>query len=237
MMNRNCDYSKWCDFHKDHGHTLDECTHLKDNIEDLVRRGYLNQFRHHLVSSWQREEDRSGHDRRGSYKGPTEGKDRDSKPENRVYVINGGLPRATFEGYDQKGIIYPHNNPLVVTVSITNWEVDRVLIDSGSSSNIIYISAFKEMQLDKRDLKRVSYEVTGFNGSGLVPEGIIELSVRVGERSRQCDVQAEFLVIDSPSLYNVIVGRPLIHKIGGVVSIYQFAMMYTTNDERSAKLS
>ncbi|XP_021732312.1 uncharacterized protein LOC110699129 [Chenopodium quinoa] len=45
MVNRNRDTSKWCDFHRDHGHTTEECTHLKYNIEDLVRKGYLNQFK------------------------------------------------------------------------------------------------------------------------------------------------------------------------------------------------
>ncbi|XP_021761173.1 uncharacterized protein LOC110726006 [Chenopodium quinoa] len=119
---------------------------------------------------------------------------------------------------------------------IANWEVDRILIDGGSSANIIYISAFNELKLDKKDLQRVSYEVTGFNGSGLTPEGIIELSVRVGERSRRRDVRVEFLVINSPSPYNVIMGRPLIHKIGGVVSTYHLAMAYTTNEGWSAKL-
>lgn len=89
-------------------------------------------------------------------------------------------PRATFDEYDQKGIIYPHDDPLVLTMRIANWEVDRILIDGGSSANIIYISAFNELKLDRKDLKRVNYEVTGFNGLGLTPEGIIELSVRVG---------------------------------------------------------
>ncbi|XP_021751090.1 uncharacterized protein LOC110716765 [Chenopodium quinoa] len=145
-------------------------------------------------------------------------------------------PRATFDEFDQKGIIYPHDDPLVVTMRIANWEVDRILIDGGISANIIYISAFNEMKLDKKDLKRVNYEVIGFNGSGLTPEGIIELLVRVGERSRRRDVRAEFLVINSPSPYNVIMGRPLIHKIGGVVSTYHLAMAYTTNEGRLAKL-
>ncbi|XP_021760416.1 uncharacterized protein LOC110725232 [Chenopodium quinoa] len=86
-------------------------------------------------------------------------------------------PRATFDEYDLEGIIYPHDDPLVVMMRIANWEVDRILINDGSSANIIYISAFKELKLDRKDPKRVSYEVTGFNGSELTPEGIIELSV------------------------------------------------------------
>ncbi|XP_021761647.1 uncharacterized protein LOC110726447 [Chenopodium quinoa] len=253
MVNRNRDTNKWCDFHRDHGHTTDECTHLKDNIEDLVRRGYLNQFKQRDDPPRRRDEDRAGRaDRRRGHRGPVGDGDRDGKPEGRVYVISGGLvhggtvnkaradlrvmihqinynekrrwpplppqPRATFDEYDQEGITYPHDDPLVVTMRIANWEVERILIDGGSLANIIYISAFNELKLDKKDLKRVSYEVTGFNGSWLTPEGIIELLVQVGERSKRRDVQAEFLVINSPSPYNVIMGRPLIHKIGGVVS-------------------
>ncbi|XP_021745390.1 uncharacterized protein LOC110711319 [Chenopodium quinoa] len=216
MVNRSRDPSKWCDFHRDHGHTTNECTHLKDNIEDLVKRGYLNQFKQHVDPPRRRDEDRAGRDCRGGHTGPTEDKDRDSKPEGRVYVISGGpvhggtlnkaradlramihqinynekrrcpplppQPRATFDEYDQEGIIYPHDDRLVVTMRIPNWEVDRILIDGGSSANIIYISAFKELKLDRKYLKRVSYEVTGFNRFGLTPEGIIELPVRVRER-------------------------------------------------------
>ncbi|XP_021767539.1 uncharacterized protein LOC110731933 [Chenopodium quinoa] len=178
MVNRNRDTSKWCDFHRDHGHTTEECTHLKDNIEDLVRRGYLNQFKQRDDPPRRRDKDRAGRpDRRGGHRGPAGDRDRDGKPEGRVYVISGGPPHATFDEYDEKGIIYPHDDPLVVTMRIANWEVDRILIDGGSSANIIYISAFNELKLDRKDLKRVSYEVTRFNGSTLTPEGIIELSV------------------------------------------------------------
>ncbi|XP_021771338.1 uncharacterized protein LOC110735180 [Chenopodium quinoa] len=90
MVNRNHDPSKWCDFDRDHGHTTDECTHLKDNIEDLVRRGYLNQFKQHVDPPRRRDEDRIGRDRRGGHRGPAEDRDRDSKLESRVYVISGG---------------------------------------------------------------------------------------------------------------------------------------------------
>lgn len=45
MMSNNCDSKKYCDFHKEHGHLTEECIHLKDNIEELIRRGYLAQFK------------------------------------------------------------------------------------------------------------------------------------------------------------------------------------------------
>ncbi|XP_021773990.1 uncharacterized protein LOC110737953 [Chenopodium quinoa] len=194
MVNRSRDTSKWCDFHRDYGHTTEECTHLKDNIEDLVRRGYLSQFKQRDDPPRRREEDRAGQaDPRGGYRGPARDKDRDGKPKGRVYVISGGpvhggkvnraradlpamihqinenvkrrwpplppQPQATFDEYEQKGIIYPHDDPLVVTMRISNWVVDRILIDGGNSANIIYISAFNELKLDRKDLKRVNYDV------------------------------------------------------------------------------
>jgi hypothetical protein len=36
--------TKYCQFHKCHGHTTDDCIHLKDAIELLIQRGQLKQF-------------------------------------------------------------------------------------------------------------------------------------------------------------------------------------------------
>jgi hypothetical protein len=41
---KGVDKTKYCRFHKCHGHTTDECVHLKDAIELLTQRGQLKQF-------------------------------------------------------------------------------------------------------------------------------------------------------------------------------------------------
>ncbi|MCI19009.1 hypothetical protein A2U01_0040164 [Trifolium medium] len=38
------DMSKWCRYHKSHGHVTEECIHLKDAIEILIRDGHLKRF-------------------------------------------------------------------------------------------------------------------------------------------------------------------------------------------------
>ena len=38
--NRN----KYCRFHRDHGHDIDECFDLKQQIENLIRQGKLRNF-------------------------------------------------------------------------------------------------------------------------------------------------------------------------------------------------
>ena len=36
--------NKYCKFHKDHGHNTEDCFQLKEQIADLIKRGYLRKF-------------------------------------------------------------------------------------------------------------------------------------------------------------------------------------------------
>ena len=38
------DDTKYCEFHKDHGHQTDDCFQLKKEIEYLIRRGHLSRY-------------------------------------------------------------------------------------------------------------------------------------------------------------------------------------------------
>ncbi|XP_058752393.1 uncharacterized protein LOC131625557 [Vicia villosa] len=40
----NMDKSKFCRFHKGHGHNTEDCIHMKDAIEILIREGHLKQY-------------------------------------------------------------------------------------------------------------------------------------------------------------------------------------------------
>uniref|UniRef100_A0A803M1Y5 Uncharacterized protein n=1 Tax=Chenopodium quinoa TaxID=63459 RepID=A0A803M1Y5_CHEQI len=135
----------------------------------------------------------------------------------------------SFSEEDAKGIVFPHDDLLVLILTVNGADINRALVDGGSSANILFARTFDTMRIGRKYLTPVSYPVIGLNRSMVRPEGSIVLQVRMGEGPAVRDVMAEFLVIDVPSSYNAIVGRPLIHDMQVVVSPYYLTMVYVSN--------
>lgn len=74
--------------------------------------------------------------------------------------------------------------PLVVTATVVNHSVSKILIDDGSSYVIMYFSIFDKLGLWERNL--MPYEVgdlLNFNKSSTHPFKTVELPIFVRERS------------------------------------------------------
>ena len=75
------------------------------------------------------------------------------------------LPRLdtsiTFSDSDLEGCQHPHDDPLVVRVVVSNKTVHRVLVDSGSSADIIFTSAFNKMGIGRKRLEPVNTHLRG----------------------------------------------------------------------------
>ena len=78
------------------------------------------------------------------------------------------LPRLdtsiTFSDSDLKGCQHPHDDPLVGRAVVANKTVHRVLIDNGSSVDIIFASAFDKMGIGREKLEPVNTPLWGFSG-------------------------------------------------------------------------
>ncbi|CAA7028270.1 unnamed protein product [Microthlaspi erraticum] len=70
------------------------------------------------------------------------------------------------------------------------------------------------MELTKFDLKPCSTPLTGFAGDTTITIGTIMLSVCVG----QVTTMVNFLVVDEPAIYNIILGGPWLYAMRAIPS-------------------
>ena len=95
------------------------------------------------------------------------------------------LPRQdttiTFSNSDMEGFQHPHDDPLVIRVVVANKTVHRVLVDNGSSADIIFASAFDKMGIRRENLEPVNAHLRGFFGERVLLLGSIQLVLTLGD--------------------------------------------------------
>ncbi|XP_077242376.1 uncharacterized protein LOC143882870 [Tasmannia lanceolata] len=263
------DKSKYCRFHRDHGHDTDDCRQLKEEIEQLISRGYLKKYvRSDTRGSDPKEKGPQGRSPRRSQPPPVRRQSPSlpsppseahrSQPRGVIGTIMGG-PAAggtssaarkayvrrvnavhacskkakteneiSFSDADLDGLILPHDDALVLTMLVANWELKKILVDNGSSADILYYHTFERMMIGDDRLKPANSDLFGFSGEVVKVEGPIELPVLVGEPPCQAFAMVNFLVVRATSVYNAILGRPGQNLIRAVASAYHPKMKFIT---------
>ncbi|KAK4403112.1 Transposon Ty3-G Gag-Pol polyprotein [Sesamum angolense] len=255
---------KYCLFHKDRGHGTEDCFHLKDEIEKLIRREYLKEY-----------VNRSGQLQEKNSRPPQEGREREdrrNKPTQDnlpttgiIGVISGGpaggdsararkaalraianTSKDTFEqvvmmnekpqekqdivfgNQDLEKMCVANNDAVVISVTIANFWVKKVLVDSGSSADIIFHKAFSQMGINNVELTRINTPLTSFSGNIVEPIGEVTLPISLGSYPRRATKMIKFLVVDAPSAYNVILGRPSLNSFQAIASTYHLKLKFPT---------
>ncbi|XP_030963881.1 uncharacterized protein LOC115985047 [Quercus lobata] len=137
-----------------------------------------------------------------------------------------GRVDKTFTDEDADRIHHPHDDALVISLLIANYTTRRVLVDNGSSADILYYPAFQQMRLGRDQLRPVNSPLVGFGGIKVQPVGTISLSVVVRAYPRQITKDVNFLVVDCPSSYNAIIGRPTLNSWKAVTSTYHLSVKF-----------
>ena len=122
-----------------------------------------------------------------------------------------------------------HDDALVISIRIANFQVKRVMADTGSSTDVLYLDAFKKLGLTNEDLTHMASALTRFTGDSISLLGTTTLLITIGEEPRAKTTMAIFVVIDLPSAYNVILGRQTLNKLKAVVSTYHQAIKFPTS--------
>jgi len=102
------------------------------------------------------------------------------------------------------------------------------MVDTSSSVNVMYRGCFDQMGLGSNQLMASPEPLYGFTGDAMIPMGCIRLPLRIRDPNCQSMVIANFLVIDNPSAYNVIMERPAMNNLNLVVSTRALVIKFPT---------
>ncbi|KAL0344708.1 UNVERIFIED_CONTAM: hypothetical protein Sradi_4302100 [Sesamum radiatum] len=73
---------------------------------------------------------------------------------------------------------------MVIRLDIANFLVHKVLVDNGSSADIIFWDVIKRIGLEDAQLDPVHTPLVGFGGSGVASMGTISLPLSMGKNRK-----------------------------------------------------
>ena len=88
--------------------------------------------------------------------------------------------KVTFLDDNFNGIKYLHDDPIIVSLNITNYDVHQVLVDNESSVDVIFYDTFVRMNLDSELLMKRIILLIGFLGTTVRVERTISLATIIG---------------------------------------------------------
>ena len=109
-----------------------------------------------------------------------------------------------FSEDDARRLHHPHDDALVVSFQIGDYNMHRVLVNNGSSADILYYPAFQQMRIHREQFTPTNAPFVGFGGTKVFPLGTITLFVTAGDYPQQITREVTFLVVDCSSAYNAI---------------------------------
>ncbi|XP_021810638.1 uncharacterized protein LOC110753949 [Prunus avium] len=202
------DASKYCAFHREHGHYTNNCNAWKRHLDELVRDGHCTEFVAKKVI--QQIEDRDAAAK---------------QPPQKVIRINTILANS-----QESGLTTKERKRKIVQATYVSQVTTGVPVIADTP-----IIGFQKKDLIGLDLphndalmgfepkiSKLPRSLTGFNGATSITVGTIDLDVY----SPPVVCSQTFMVIDEVSPYNGIMGRPWISKIEAITSALHQKIRY-----------
>ena len=100
-----------------------------------------------------------------------------------------------------------HDDALLITLRIGDYDVKRVMVDGGSGAEVMYPDLYKGLRLKPENLMPYNSLLMNFDEKLVIPKGMIRLPIQTGPEI----VEVNFIVVDTYSPYTAIIGRPWLH--------------------------
>lgn len=104
---------------------------------------------------------------------------------------------------DSNRVILLHEDALVLTLGVSDFDVHKILINLGSSTDLLQMLAYRQMGYSPSALENIVCILTNFDEASTVSLGDVILLVQVGP----IILNVQFSIIEDLSPYNATIGH------------------------------
>jgi len=114
----------------------------------------------------------------------------------------------------------------VITVDIDKFAIAKVLVDQGSSIDILYWETFKKMWIPETEVQPYDEQIVGFSREWVDTKGYINLFTTFGDDSLSKTINVRYLLVNANTSYSILLGRPSINWLKVIISTPHLAMKF-----------
>ena len=231
----------WCEFHQVFRHHINNYLALGHQLDELLKSVFLKDY---LVGSSTAaaltvpEEDQAHkmpihgevHTISGGFSG---GGCAASQRKRCVRSVNSVVEEGlddpwesdlVFTKVDLRDVVPHDNDPVVISVVTVGRRVHRVLVDQGSSADVMFWSTFNKLQLSPDLLGPYTGCLYGFAEDQVEVRGYLELRTTFTNGTASRTESIRYLVVNANSAYNILLGRPALNRQRAVASTRHMKM-------------
>lgn len=148
----------------------------------------------------------------------------DTTPEQLVRLVfpGGVAPTLTFSNKELPPEGSAHNKPLYILVECREKWMPVVLVDTRSAINVCPSRTSYAIDLKPADFVSTAQVIRAYDNTSREAMGMVQIRVQVGPA--QQDI--EFHVLDVPTIFNLLPGRPWLHQVKAVFSTLHQILKY-----------
>jgi hypothetical protein len=102
---------------------------------------------------------------------------------------------------------YKHLKALYLKGYINGHPINKMLVDTGATVNIMPYSVLCQLGRSTEDLIKTNVTLSDFNGQASEAQGVLNVDLTVGSKT----VPTSFFIVSSKSMYTVLLERDWIH--------------------------
>ncbi|XP_018462944.1 uncharacterized protein LOC108834077 [Raphanus sativus] len=141
----------------------------------------------------------------------------DSRDNHRLGKTTLNKNTITFTLYENVELDTPHDDALIVTIDLSRVSFSKVLIDSGCVANLQSHDTFDKISRPDLAINKYAPPLYSFGGGSRVP---LLGNVAITVKTHDSEKEIEFSVMHDLSPFDAVLGRPWLHQMKAVPSIY-----------------